>query len=75
MSRDLGRDVPDFENLMQENFGQIFRSLLSGPDIFRWGGALPREGVRAEKFADFSMSFETQGSPTFWQHILLSVPL
>ena len=27
MSRDLGRDVPDLENSMQENFGLIFRSL------------------------------------------------
>ena len=28
MSRDLGLDVPDLENFMQENFGLIFRSLL-----------------------------------------------
>ena len=29
MPRDLGRDVPDLEkNLMQENFGLIFRTLL-----------------------------------------------
>ena len=27
MSRDLGRDVPDVEKFMQENFGLIFRSL------------------------------------------------
>ena len=33
MSRDLGRDVPDLENLMQENFGLIFRTLISGPRI------------------------------------------
>ena len=35
MSRDLGRDVLDLENFMQENFGLIFRtldnSLHSGP--------------------------------------------
>ena len=31
---------------------------LLGPDIFRWGGGLPREGVGAKKF---SMSIETQG--------------
>ena len=28
MSRDLGRDVPDLENFIQENFGLIFRTLL-----------------------------------------------
>ena len=27
MSRDLGRDVPDLEIFIQENFGLIFRSL------------------------------------------------
>ena len=39
---------------------------LLGPDIFGWGGGLPREGVGAKKF---SMSFETQGSQTFWRDI------
>ena len=30
---------------------------LFGPDIFRWGGGLPREGVRGKKFG---MCIETQ---------------
>ena len=37
---------------------------LLGPDIFCWGGGLPREGVGAKKFG---MSFETQGNQTFWR--------
>ena len=37
---------------------------LFGPDIFGWGGGLPREGVGAKKFG---MSFETQGNQTFWR--------
>ena len=39
---------------------------LFGPDIFGWGGGLPREGVGAEKLG---MSFETQGNHTFWRDI------
>ena len=35
---------------------------LFGPDIFGWGGGLPREGVGAKKFG---MSFETQGTKLF----------
>ena len=35
---------------------------LLGPDIFGWGGGLPREGVGAKKFG---MSFKTQGKRTF----------
>ena len=38
------------------------KSKLLGPDIFGWGGGLPREGVGAKKFA---MSFEAQGNQTF----------
>ena len=34
---------------------------LLGPDIFRWGRGLPREGVGAKKFG---MSFESQGNQT-----------
>ena len=34
-----------------------------GPDIFGWGGGLPREVVGAKKFG---MSLETQESQTFW---------
>ena len=37
------------------------------PDIFRWGGGLPCEGVGAKKFG---MSLETQESHTFWRDIL-----
>ena len=40
---------------------------LFGPDIFRWGGGLPREGVGAKKFG---MSLEAQANQTFWQDIL-----
>ena len=39
---------------------------LFGPDIFGWGGGLPREGVGAKKFV---MSFETQGNQTLWRDI------
>ena len=39
---------------------------LFGPDIFRCGGDLPREGVGAKKFG---MSLETQGKQTFgWEN-------
>ena len=36
---------------------------LLSPDIFWWGGGLPREGVGAKKFG---MSLETQGIKLFW---------
>ena len=39
---------------------------LLSPDIFRWGGGLPREGVGAKKFG---MSLETQGIKLFWRDI------
>ena len=39
---------------------------LFGPDIFRWGGGLPREGVGAKKFG---MSLETREIKYFWQDI------
>ena len=38
---------------------------LFGPDIFGWGGGLPREGVGAKKFGT---SFKTQNQ-TFWRDI------
>ena len=34
MSRDLGRDVPDLEKLMQENFGLIFHTLNTRSTVF-----------------------------------------
>ena len=39
---------------------------LLSPDIFWWGGGLPREGVGAKKFG---MSLETQGIKLFWREI------
>ena len=39
---------------------------LLSPDIFRWGGGLPREGVGAKKFG---MSLEAQGIKLFWRDI------
>ena len=39
---------------------------LLSPDIFWWGGGLPREGVGAKKFG---MSLETQGIKLFWRDI------
>ena len=39
---------------------------LLSPDIFCWGGGLPREGVGAKKFG---MSLETQGIKLFWWDI------
>ena len=39
---------------------------LFGPDIFRWGRELPREGVGAKKFG---MSLETREIKFFWRDI------
>ena len=39
---------------------------LLGPDIFRWGGGLPREGVGAKKFGT---SLETHAKRTFRRDI------
>ena len=39
---------------------------LLSPDIFWWGGGLPREGVGAKKFG---MSLETQGIKLLWRDI------
>ena len=39
---------------------------LLSPDIFWWGGGLPREGAGAKKFG---MSLETQGIKLFWRDI------
>ena len=39
---------------------------LLGPDIFRWDGGLPREGVGANKFG---MSLETKGNQIFGQDV------
>ena len=39
---------------------------LFGPDIFGWGGGLPRAGVGPKKFG---MSFEIKGNQTFWRDI------
>ena len=63
-----------FESLGEfvRNFGSVSgkkrepKPKLFGPDIFRWGGGLPREGVGARKFG---MSFETQGNQPFWRDI------
>ena len=41
------------------------------PDIFRWGGGLPREGVGVKKFG---MSLETHGKQTVWRDIPLRFP-
>ena len=35
-----------------------------GPDILRWGGGLPREGVGAEKFG---LSLEARETKLFWR--------
>ena len=43
-----------------------FKAKLFGPDIFGWGGGLPREGLGAKKFG---MSFETQGNQTFGRDV------
>ena len=42
------------------------RPKLLGPDILRWGGGLPREGVGAEKSG---MSLETRETKFFWRDI------
>ena len=42
------------------------KSKLLGPDVLRWGGGLPREGVGAEKFG---MSLETRETKLFWRDV------
>ena len=42
---------------------------LFGPDIFRWGGDLPREGAGAKKFG---MPLETQENKFFGRGVLVS---
>ena len=39
---------------------------LLRPNIFQWGGGLPREGVGAKKFG---MSFQTSDSKLLWRDI------
>ena len=39
---------------------------LLSPDIFGWGGGLPREGVGAKKFG---MAHETRETKFFWWDI------
>ena len=39
---------------------------LLSPNIFWWGGGLPREGAGAKKFG---MSLETHGIQLFWRDI------
>ena len=39
---------------------------LLSPDILRWGGGLPREGVGAK---NFGMSLETRETKLFWRDI------
>ena len=39
---------------------------LLGPDVFWWGGGLPREGMGAKKFG---MSLETREAKLFWRDI------
>ena len=61
---------------MNEGVGKVFyrksgtkkepKPKLLSPDIFWWGGGLPREGVGAKKFG---MSLETQGIKLFWRDI------
>ena len=46
---------------------QAREGALLGPDIFRWGGGLPREGAAAKKFG---MSLKAQGKQTFRWDIL-----
>ena len=53
--------APHFSGTKKEPKPKLF-----GPDIFGWGGGLPREGVGAKKFG---MSLETQGIKLFWRDI------
>ena len=68
------------DKVPKRNLAMIFRFFVShvsgkkkepkpkllGPDIFGWGGGLPRKGVGAKRFG---MSFETRGNQTFWWEI------
>ena len=58
---------PDPENLGRKSGTKKEpKPKLLSPDIFWWGGGLPREGVGAKKFG---MSLETQGIKLFWRDI------
>ena len=48
---------PVFQTLSISGTKEEHKPKLLSPDIFRWGGGLPREGVRAKKFG---MSLETR---------------
>ena len=39
------------------------KSKLLGPDIFRWGGGLPREGMGAKKFGNPGIFLAGMGRP------------
>ena len=55
------RPLLDFAGLESGTKREPKPKLLS-PDIFWWGGGLPREGLGAKKFG---MSLETQGIKLF----------
>ena len=59
--------TPQFGNPQLSGRKKECAQKLLGPDIFQWGGVLPREGVGAKKFG---MSLETQGKQIFWRDIL-----
>ena len=61
----FGEHIPDWqglEHLVSGKKNDPKPKHCEFPDIFGWGGGLPREGVGAKKFG---MSFEAQGKPNF----------
>ena len=67
MSRHLGRDVPDVENFMQENFGLIFRTLKADTEIqYRHHIAITEtiaDAVFADAVSETSKKFSNEQLP------------
>ena len=67
MSRQIGSPQPyTSESASDQARKKEHKPKLLSPDIFRWGGGLPREGVGAKKFR---YAPRNQGNRTFWQDI------
>ena len=62
----LGSRLPGTRPLESSGTKKERKPKLFGPDIFRWGGGLPREGVGAKKF---DMSLETREIKLLWRDI------
>ena len=62
----LGKTLTEGWGMLSSGTKKEPKPKLLSPDIFWWGGGLPREGVGAKKFG---MSLKTQGMKLFWRDI------